>query len=254
MTQSEEPLPDTISAHEVGMILGLAAARDQRTIGDVDIYAWHADLNEARLTYADADQALTQFYGVDQPAMPREHRYRVTAADVIATAKKIRAQRLKNFGYQPPPTDDDDPEYIPRYRGQLGAVASGMVPPPAIAELLAGEPHKALAAITGGVGQHIPKPDPDGDLIATVRRAGPLGVECPICHAAIGRPCRRGQLGKPRRMSHPERLTLSAGKPPPTPEQQAAADHELERRLAYSRAQAEAEPSTFVPPGRGEKP
>lgn len=244
---------DTITYEQVGMLLGLAATRDQRTIGEADVLSWHADLNAARVTFEDADAAMTQYYAIDQPAMPRELRYRIVAADIIATVKKIRAERLKNFTYQPPPTLDD-PAYLPRYRGQIGAVASGYVPAPTDAPILEGGPHRAIAAGSQGIGREVPKPDPDEDLIASVKRTGPLGFECPACKAPVGMRCRNGGVGKPRRHHHPERVTVSAGKPLPTAEEQAEAERELERRLAYSRAQAEAEPSTFVPPGRGEKP
>lgn len=237
---------DTITFEQVGYLLGLAATRDQRTIGDTDVLSWHADLNKAQITYADANDAMVEFYGVDQPAIPREHRFRITAADIIATSKKIRSERLKNWTYQPPPTDDDDPRFIERYRGQLGAAASGMTPAPNGTPMLEGGPHKSIAAGTQGIGRPVPAEDP----IATVRRAGPLGVECPECKAPIGRRCRNGGLGKPRRMSHGLRLALAAGKPLPDQADRAAAERELERRLAVSRALAEHGPSTFVPPTR----
>ena len=248
-------MSNSINYEQVGYLLGLAATRDQRTIGEADVLSWHADLNKAGITYADADAALTEFYAVHQPSIPREHRFRVVAADVISIVRKTRAERLKNFTYEPPPTLND-PAYIQRYRGQIGAVASGMAPAPADAPMLEGGPHRSVADGGQGIGRKVPAADAgdDGDLLAAVRRKGPLGFECPECHAMVGFRCRNGGLGKPRKVSHSPRLALAAGKPLPTPEEQAAAQRLLEQRLAYSRAKAEAEPCTFVPPGPDGKP
>jgi hypothetical protein len=236
---------ETISYQEIGVLLGYAATRDQRTVGDTDIVAWHKDLNAAQVTFADAEAALDRYYAIEQPTLPREHRFRVVAADIIATARKVRAERLKNWIYEPPPTERD-PKFIERYRSQLGAVASGMVPAPSAVPGVDSAPHLSITTGTQGIGRPIPAEDP----IAVARRAGPLGVECPECHAVIGRRCRNGGLGKPRRMSHGLRLALAAGKPLPSTEDQQAAERELERRLAVSRAVTEREPSTFVPPTR----
>ncbi|PBO24035.1 hypothetical protein CLM85_12610, partial [Streptomyces albidoflavus] len=80
-----------ISYEEVGALLGLAAARDQRIAGEADVLAWHADLNAASINYADADAALTRFYAVEMAGLEPDKRRRVTTPDVIAIARKIRA-------------------------------------------------------------------------------------------------------------------------------------------------------------------
>lgn len=242
--------PEYITHAEVGMLLALAATRDQRTVGDADILAWHKDLNTARIAYPNAEAALNRYYAVDQPALPREHRFRVAAADIIANVKKARSERLKTFTYEPPPTLDD-PQYIERLRGQIAAVVSGTMPAPTDAPMLEGGPRRAIADSAAGIGRKVPGEDGE-DPLAGVRRVGPLSFECPVCKAQIGRQCRRGTQGKPRRISHQERLVLAAGKPLPTAEERDAAQRLLEQRLAFSRAKAEAEPSDFVPPTRDE--
>jgi hypothetical protein len=242
---------ETITFEQIGMLLAYAATRDQRTVGDTDILAWHKDLNRAQVTYADAEAALDQYYAVDQPALPREHRYRVVAADIIATIKTVRSERLQTFAYEPPPTLDD-PHFIERYRSQISAVASGTTPAPAGTPMLTGGPAKAIADSADALGRRIPA---DDDPVAKLRKLGPLGYECPECHAAVGRRCRNAGLGKPRKHSHPLRLRVAAGKPLPTPEELAAEQRELDRRIAASRARLEAEGrSTFVPPGPDGRP
>jgi len=242
-------MTETITAVEVGMLLGLAAARDQRTVGDTDIVAWHKDLNRARVTYPDAEAAMDQFYGVDLPALPRERRFRITAADVIAAVQKIRGGRLETFQYRPPATEDD-PAYYARLRGQIRDVASGALPAPVERLMITGGPHRDITDRSAGIGRQIPA---DDSPAAQARKLGPLGYECPECHAVVGHRCRNAGLGKPRRLSHPLRLRLAAGKPLPTPVQLAAEQLEMDRRIAASKARLAAEGgSNFVPPGRDE--
>lgn len=45
---------------EVAMLLGLAAARDRRTVGETDVAAWHTDLGD--LTFEEAREALNQHF------------------------------------------------------------------------------------------------------------------------------------------------------------------------------------------------
>ena len=76
-----------ITFEDASTLLGLAAARDQRTVGRADILAWHADLSAAGLTRADAETALTVFYQEMANRQPKD-RYRVTAVDLIDIAKR----------------------------------------------------------------------------------------------------------------------------------------------------------------------
>jgi hypothetical protein len=191
-----------ISYEEAGRLLALAAARDQRTVGDADVLAWHADFNAAGLSYADADAALTRFYAVEMASLKTEDRRRVTTPDVISIARKIRSERLANFVYDPPP-GDGDPDYLARLRGQISATATGRTP--ALAELpaLEGGPHPSVAKALAGIGQSVPGDETAGTEVDSVRRPGPLGTVCPKCSAAIGRPCRTP--GGKERAPHPAR-------------------------------------------------
>jgi hypothetical protein len=211
-----------ITYEEAGRLLGLAAARDQRIVGDAEILAWHADLNAAKVSYADAEAALTRFYAVEMAGLEPEARRRVTTPDVISIARKIRNERLANFVYEPP-VGDDDPNYLQRLRGQITATASGERPALTERPALEGGPHPNVAKILAGIGQAVP--DEDGET-QTVRRPGPLGIECPKCKAAIGRPCRLPN-GK-ERGPHPARRG-EASDP-------AAEQAEIARRRAASAA------------------
>jgi hypothetical protein len=214
-----------ISYEEAGRLLALAAARDQRTVGDADVLAWHADFNAAGLSYADADAALTRFYAVEMASLKTEDRRRITTPDVISIARKIRSDRLANFVYDPPP-EDGDPNYLTRLRGQLEATATGRTP--ALTELpaLEGGPHPSVAKALAGIGQSVPEGETADPEVDSVRRAGPLGTTCPKCSAAIGRPCRTP--GGKERAPHPARKGEAAD-----PEQERA---EIERRRAASAA------------------
>ncbi|MCX4778125.1 zinc finger domain-containing protein [Streptomyces sp. NBC_01264] len=213
----------------IGMLLGLAAARDQRTVGDADNLAWHADLNTAGITYAGAEEAITRFY-VDQATLPVDERRRITTPDVISLARKIRTERLKNFTYEPPP-GDHDPHYLARRRDQILSIADGRVPAPLDQPALTGDPGPQFAALLAGVGRDVPDeeaaPNP-------VKRRGPLGVACPSCGSAIGRPCRapsrNGNKGR-ERAPHSARETVSAGGQLSDP---AAMQAEADRRRAAS--------------------
>lgn len=226
-----------INLEEAGRLLGLAAARDQRTVGDADILAWHADLNAANVTYPVAEQALTRFYAVDMASLEPDQRRRVTTPDIIGIARKIRAERVADFIYEPPP-GDDDPHYLRRLRNQLEATANGERP--AVPERLAipsGE-RRDMKALLGQIGRTVPgdPADEPSEEIAAVRRPGPLGVDCPTCKAAIGRPCKAGEFGgtrRPRELKNPHaaRGRVARGEPVEleTPE-------EIQRRRAASLA------------------
>ncbi|MGW6531411.1 zinc finger domain-containing protein [Streptomyces venezuelae] len=211
-----------ITFEEAGRLLGLAAARDQRIVGDADILAWHSDLNAAGVSYQDAEAALTRFYAVEMAGLEPEDRRRVTTPDVIGIARKIRNERLANFVYEPPP-GDDDPHYLARLRGQLEATANGRRSAPSEQLALEGGPHPDVARALAAVGQSVPDEDEGTN---SVRRPGPLGIECPKCTAAIGRPCRTP--GGKERAPHPARKGETSN-----PEEERA---EMERRRAASAA------------------
>ena len=224
-----------ISYEEAGRLLGLAAARDQRTVGDADVLAWHADLNAAGIAFQDATAALTRFYAVEMAGLEPDQRRRVTTPDVISIARKIRNERLANFVYEPP-LGDSDPNYLARLRGQLTQVADGTVPAPRERPALEGGPSKDLLRELAGVGRQVPEdeeesaPDP---AVSAVRRPGPLGVECPTCGAPLGRACRVEIGGRRRelRTPHAARSRVATGGPA-----QLESQAEIERRRAASAA------------------
>jgi hypothetical protein len=227
-----------ITFEEAGRLLGLAAARDQRIVGDADILAWHSDLNAADITYTDADAALTRFYAVEMAGLEPEDRRRVTTPDVISIARKIRNERLANFVYEPPP-GDDDPDYLLRLRGQISQVASGdrlaLTERPA----LEGGPHKSVLQELAKVGRSVPGEEAEEAPaeVVEIRRPGPLGVACPVCKAAIGRPCRVEVGGKRRelRKPHAARGRVANGGPA-----ELESPAEIERRRAASLARLNA--------------
>lgn len=225
-----------ISFKEVGELLGLAAARDQRTVGDADGLAWHADLNAANVTFQVAQQALTRFYARDMASLEPDQRRRVTTPDIIGIARKIRAERVAGFMYEPPP-GGSDPQYLRRLRGQLVATANGDRPAaPDRLAISAGSP-RDMQSLTGLIGREVPG-DPDESVlheVAAIRRPGPLGVACPTCKAAIGRRCRVDGFGdrRPRELRNPHsaRGRVARGEPAST-----ETPEEIERRRAASLA------------------
>lgn len=241
-----------ITFEDAGQLLGLAAARDQRTVGDADALAWHSDLNAAGISYSDAEAALTRFYAVEMAGLEPDQRRRVTTPDVISIARKIRTERLANFIYEPPP-GDEDPNYLQRLRGQLEATASGETPALTERPALEGGPSDRLAEILSGIGRKVP--DEPGEEppaeVAEVRRPGPIGIACPVCHAAIGRPCKveiPGGERKPRelRKPHAARVRVASGGPaelesPEVIAQRRAASLAKLEQLAAAEAAAEQE-------------
>ncbi|MFZ3473139.1 hypothetical protein ACODT3_10605 [Streptomyces sp. 4.24] len=222
-----------IDYEAIGMLLGLAAARDQRTVGDADNLAWHDDLNTAGISYDDARAAITRFYAVEMAGLEPDERRRVTTPDVISLAKKIRNARLENFLYEPPP-GDDDPNYLTRRRGQISDIVEGRRTPLTALPPMAGGPDPKVAAAIEGAFRTIPAPDKEPGDTPTVKRAGPLGVACPTCRAAIGRPCRApSRNDKPgrERAAHSARTTVATGGQLTDP---AAEQAEIERRRAAS--------------------
>ncbi|GAA2484970.1 hypothetical protein GCM10010406_21530 [Streptomyces thermolineatus] len=232
----------TITFDEIGRLLGLAAARDQRTVGDADILAWHDDLNAAGVTFDDAKTALTRFYAIDMAALKSEHRRRVTSPDLIDLVRKIRAERLANFTYQPADDDNDPKRYLWRLRGQLAAVANGRVAPPSQRPALTGGPAPAVALRLRLAGAFGRVPDADDDSTENkVIPIGPMTVQCPDCQARIGRPCKTARTGKARPKAHAARIAASRGE---APRDREAAQADIERRRAAALRALEAMPDT----------
>jgi hypothetical protein len=88
---------------------------------------------------------------------------------------------------------------------------------------------------------------PAAEVIDTVRRSGPLGIECPMCNAEIGFPCKGGKatrkypLGKPLTKPHTARIRAAAGESLQTPEERAAEEQRIREASARALARMQAE-------------
>lgn len=232
-------MTETITFEQVGTLLGLAAARDQRTTGDADTLAWHADLNAAGVSFASASAALSRFY-VDQAGLPIDQRYRATSPDIIGLARKLRSERLENFVYDPPP-GDSDPDYLTRRRAQLAATGDGIRPANPDRPALDTHP-RPVAALMPAVGRDVP--DENGNV------KGALGVACPKCGVEKLRNCKTPN-GRRMHVFHPSRISAANASSTPAPVDEAAVQ-EMERRKAAARsALAALPPGTVIEPQDG---
>lgn len=156
---------------ETAELLGFCAAFDRRTVGKADVLAWQTVL--ADLPFDAARQAVIQHYATETRwIMPANIRNAVRAARA-ETAADIQGPGL------PPAVPDADPDdvaaYLAAVRQQRVRAADGVSTRP-----------RPVAELLPGTSRRIPSPE-----VATIRRPGPLGRDCPRCGAAIGRPCRR---------------------------------------------------------------
>lgn len=189
-----------ITLEDASTLLGLAAARDQRTVGRADILAWHADLSAAGLTRTDAENALTAFYQEMANRQPQD-RYRATAVDLIDIAKRARRERVANLRYDGDP-DETPEQYLTRLRARTAALADGRIgPDTGLRALNPGTPNPHLVRELGTVGHDVPGDDPAASRRPV--RVGPLTVACPACLAPLGRHCRSN--GHPRTVAHAAR-------------------------------------------------
>jgi hypothetical protein len=231
-----------MNPEEAAELLGHAAAFDNRNPSAAAAVAWASALHDIPLD-ADAKAAVAAYY-TTPPQDPKERLW-ILPHHIRTLRSKIRSKRLENFQYEP--VDDETvEEFMVRYRGQVQAIASGRVPAPSGRLALEGGPSKAFMKELEARGwqgfQTVP--DSDEEAVAdTVRRAGPLGVVCPACHAAIGRPCKtpggseKQPLGKPRSKPHSARLRAAQGQPEETAEQRAAQEQAIKARAAAHLAQ-----------------
>lgn len=222
---------------EAAQLLGHCAAFDNRTVGKVDARAWAAALHDVPFD-DDAVAAVAAFYGT--PPKDPSQKLWIQPHNVRTLRTKIRSQRLENFQYEPHP-DETVGEYLARYRGQVQAIASGRVAGPSGRPALEGGPSKQfiaeLEARGWTVGRDVPN-DETAALADSVRRSGPLGVECPACHAAIGKPCKtpggtdKHPLGKPRLNPHSARRRAADGQQEISAEQRAAEEQRIRQMSA----------------------
>jgi hypothetical protein len=231
-----------MNPREAAELLGHCAMFDNRKPSQGAAIAWAAALQDVPLD-DDAKAAVAVYY-TTAPKDP-DAKLWILPHHVKTLRSKIRSKRLENFQYEPVP-DETVGEFMVRYRGQVQAIASGRVPAPSGRLALEGGPSKRFMEELEARGwqgfQTVP--DSDEEAVAdTVRRAGPLGVPCPACHAAIGRPCKtpggtdKHPLGKPRSNPHSARLRAAQGQPEETAEQRSAREQAIKARAAAHLAQ-----------------
>lgn len=221
-----------MNPREAAELLGHAAAFDNRKPSVAAAAAWASALHDIPLD-ADAKAAVAVYYTT--PPRDPEAKLWILPHHVRSLRAKIRSARLENFQYEPV-GDETTSEFIARYRGQVQAIASGRIPGPTNRPALEGGPAKEfvqeLEARGWDVGRDVPDTDEDA-LVDAVRRSGPLGVQCPACGAAIGRPCKtpggteKQPMGKPRIQPHSARLRTARGQSEQTPEQRAAEEQRI---------------------------
>ena len=235
-----------MNPREAAELLGHCAAFDNRKPSQAAAMAWAAALNDVPLDI-DAKAAVASYY-TTAPKDP-DAKLWILPHHVRTLRTKIRNARLENFQYEPLP-NETVPEYLARLRGQTAAIASGRVAAPSGRLALEGGPSQRfmqeLEARGWNGNRTVPETDEES-LADTVRRAGPLGVECPMCAAEIGFPCKSGKatgkhpLGKPLAKPHSARLRAANGEPQLTVEQRAAEEDRIREasRRALERIAAE---------------
>jgi hypothetical protein len=197
---------------EAAELLGHAAAFDNRNPSAAAAVAWASALHDIPLD-ADAKAAVAAYY-TTAPQDPRDKLW-ILPHHIRTLRTKIRSARLANFQYEPI-TGETVTEYLARLRGQTQAIASGRIPAPSGRLALEGGPSRQFVAELEARGWQGNR-TVEAELVDTVRRTGPLGVECPACGAALGRPCKtpgateKQPLGKPRPKPHSARQRAAQG-------------------------------------------
>lgn len=226
-----------MNPREAAELLGHCAMFDNRKPSQGAAVAWAAALHDVPLD--DDAKAAVAIYYTTAPKDP-DAKLWILPHHVKTLRSKIRSKRLENFQYEPI-AGETVGEFMARYRGQVQAIASGRVPAPAGRLALTGGPAKGFVEELEARGWEVGRPVADSDEEAeadTVRRAGPLGVECPTCKVALGRPCktpggtRKHVLGRPRPKPHSARLRAARGVPEQTAEQRAVAEQAVRARAA----------------------
>jgi hypothetical protein len=225
-----------MNANEAAELLAHCSGFDNRQPSLAAAVAWASALHDVPLD-ADTKAAVAVYY-TTPPQNPGDKLW-ILPHHIRTLRAKIRSKRLENFQYEPIAGETVE-EFMARYRGQVQAIASGRVPAPVGRLALEADPKRDREFVRelearGWQGNRT-VPDADEEQLAdTVRRAGPLGVECPVekCRAAIGKPCKgpggseKHPLGKPRLKPHGARLRAARGVPELSPDQRAAEEQRI---------------------------
>lgn len=185
--------------------------------------AWHDVLGEYRL---DAARAAACRVAKKQPF--------VSPAEIIGEIRASRGENASAFqgpglSAEVPDADPDDvPAYLAALRAQRTRAADGV-------EMKARPVAELIAGVVDSFGE-IPGAETPAE-VEEVRRPGPLGIACPSCQAAIGRPCKVevGEKRRELRTPHAARSRVATGGPA-----QLESPEEIERRRAASAARLEA--------------
>lgn len=111
---------------DVAKLLALAAAYDQRTVGEADVLAWHELLT--RTSLADAIEVVKSHYATQ--------RDRLMPVDVIEGVRRIRGERIARHEHELVPPGDLDPEGYRKWLLESRAqIADGTWDPPDPPEL-----------------------------------------------------------------------------------------------------------------------
>jgi hypothetical protein len=230
-----------MNPREAAELLGHCAAFDNRKPSQGTAVAWAAALHDVPLDN-DAKAAVASYYTT--PPKDPEAKLWILPHHVRSLRSKIRSARLENFQYEPRP-DETPAEFLARYKGQVQAIASGQVAAPTGQPALEGGPSKQFMAeleARGWEGNRIVDEESgavEAEVVDSVKRSGPLGVECPMaeCRAAIGKPCKtpggseKHPLGKPRANPHAARRRAAEGA-----DEISAADRAAQEQAVRARA------------------
>lgn len=233
-----------MNAEEAAALLAHCSGFDNRQPSIAAAKSWASALHDVPFDQ-DARDAVAAYY-TTPPQNPNERLW-ILPHHVKTLRAKIRSARLENFQYEPV-GDETVPQYLARLRGQVQAIASGRVPGPSGQPMLEGGPSKKFMAELEARGWQVGRGvDEDEETLAdSVRRSGPLGVVCPACNAAIGKPCKtpgatdKQPLGKPRLNPHSARRRAGEGQPETTAEERAAQEQRI-RQMAAAHLAREAE-------------
>ncbi|MFD8088706.1 zinc finger domain-containing protein [Streptomyces malaysiensis] len=252
-----------MNADEAAALLAHCSGFDNRQPSVAAAKSWASALRDVPFDQ-DARDAVAAYY-TTPPQNPNDRLW-ILPHHVRTLRSKIRSVRLENFQYEPR-ADETTAEYLARYRSQVQAIASGRVAAPADRLALEGGPSKQFMEELEAHGwqgnRTVPDPDEpvEAELIDTVRRSGPLGVECPVdvCRAAVGRPCRtpggssKQPLGKPRVKPHSARVRAASGQRERIDAERAAEEQRIReasaRHLARMEAEEEIPDAEIVEPG-----
>jgi hypothetical protein len=229
-----------MNPREAAELLGHCAAFDNRKPSQGAAIAWSAALHDVPLD-ADAKAAVASYY-TTAPKDP-DGKLWILPHHVRTLRSKIRSARLENFQYEPI-ADETPAEFLARYKGQVQAIASGRAAGPSGQPALEGGPSREFMReleARGWEGNRTVDGDEhviEAEVIDSVRRSGPLGIECPACHAAIGKPCKapgaseKQPMGKPRLNPHTARLRAANGESELTAAQLASQEQAIKARSA----------------------